>query len=206
MPSRVAPDLSTRWSKFIVTARLPKPDRVSIAIRYDRRRSRPAQSTTSRATPTRPAPRQVLGARQPERVHGDIVRDACDLTHGFDSVRGTHDRRVAAKTTPVLSRESSGGASAIATRQCSRPDGLIRPSLLASPKSSIFLWRTVGVVFMRVNSKCAHQVSLALRPFSASIPSTRRVALAGQLFSPATSAVVRRSPIDITDALRGGRV
>jgi hypothetical protein len=28
----------------------------------------------------------------------------------------------------------------------------------ASRKSSIFLWRIVGVVFMRVNSKCAHQV------------------------------------------------
>jgi len=27
-----------------------------------------------------------------------------------------------------------------------------------SRKSSIFLWRKVGVVFMRVNSKCAHQV------------------------------------------------
>ena len=28
----------------------------------------------------------------------------------------------------------------------------------ASRKSSIFLWRIVGPMFMRVNSKCAHQL------------------------------------------------
>ena len=34
----------------------------------------------------------------------------------------------------------------------------------ASSKSSIFLRRIVGEVFMRMNSKCAHQVRPPLRP------------------------------------------
>ena len=29
--------------------------------------------------------------------------------------------------------------------------------------SSIFLWRIIGAMFMRVNSKCAHQVRPPLR-------------------------------------------
>src|SRR6185295_7123237 len=42
------------------------------------------------------------------RVHGDVVGDACDLTDGFDSVRGPYDRVVAAKTIPVLCPRISG--------------------------------------------------------------------------------------------------
>jgi hypothetical protein len=47
---------------------------------------------------------------------------------------------------------------------CPRIDGTIGDDALASSKSSIFLRRIVGVVFMRVNSRCAHQERPPLKP------------------------------------------